>query len=293
MDTATTQVNNVVNAFQAQADETHHLLENTMDRFIQLLPSLIGAAIALVLGLLLIKLVTMIVRKTMSRSNVNEAARSFLVSFVKVVLYMALAAMVLSLMHVPTSSIVTIFGAAGLAISLALQNCLANLAGGFIILFAKPFSAGDIIEIDGTEGTVRSVNILYTQLETFDGKTVFIPNGKVSDAKIVNYTETPERRIDLSFDVSYDTDFRFVQELIRDCLNSNSKVLKTPEPLVRMSSHKESALSIDVLVWVKNPDFLSTRYTLVEEIKELFDKNGVEIPFNQLDVHIKKDKEER
>ena len=293
MDTATTQVNNVVNAFQAQADETHHLLENTMDRFIQLLPSLIGAAIALVLGLLLIKLVTMIVRKTMSRSNVNEAARSFLVSFVKVVLYMALAAMVLSLMHVPTSSIVTIFGAAGLAISLALQNCLANLAGGFIILFAKPFSAGDIIEIDGTEGTVRSVNILYTQLETFDGKTVFIPNGKVSDAKIVNYTETPERRIDLSFDVSYDTDFRFVQELIRGCLNSNSKVLKTPEPLVRMSSHKESALSIDVLVWVKNPDFLSTRYTLVEEIKELFDKNGVEIPFNQLDVHIKKDKEER
>ena len=268
MDTATTQVNNVVNAFQAQADETHHLLENTMDRFIQLLPSLIGAAIALVLGLLLIKLVTMIVRKTMSRSNVNEAARSFLVSFVKVVLYMALAAMVLSLMHVPTSSIVTIFGAAGLAISLALQNCLANLAGGFIILFAKPFSAGDIIEIDGTEGTVRSVNILYTQLETFDGKTVFIPNGKVSDAKIVNYTETPERRIDLSFDVSYDTDFRFVQELIRGFLNSNSKVLKTPEPLVRMSSHKESALSIDVLVWVKNPDFLSTRYTLVEEIKE-------------------------
>ena len=293
MTTETTQGNNVVNAFHEQANETHDFLENIADRFIKLLPYLIAAAIVLVIGLLLIKLLSMIIGKTMKRSNVNDAARSFLISVIKIILYMILAAMVLSIMHVPASSIVTIFGAAGLAISLALQNCLANLAGGFIILFSKPFSAGDIININDTEGTVRSVSILYTQLETFDGKTVFIPNGKVADAKIVNYTETPERRIDLNFNVSYDTDFRTVQELILGYLRGNEKVLKTPEPMVRMASHKDSSLAIDVLVWVKNPDFLGTRYTLVEDIKELFDKNGIEIPYNQLDVHIKNDREEK
>ncbi|MBQ8960347.1 MAG: mechanosensitive ion channel family protein [Ruminococcus sp.] len=291
MDMETTQADPVASAFQEQADKTSSFLTAAGDKFVKAIPSLITAAIILVLGLLLVKLVSLVVSKTMRRSNVNEAARSFLVSFIRIVLYLVLAAIVLSLLKVPMSSIVTIFGAVGLAISLALQNCLSNLAGGFIILFSKPFSAGDLVEVDGTVGTVRSISILYTQLQTFDSKTVFIPNGKVSDAKIINYTDTPSRRIELTFDISYDSDYSVARALILTYISENSRIMKSPEPIVRMSAHKSSSVAIDVFVWVRNEDYLDIRYSLIEAIKETFDSHGIRIPYDQLDVHIKDRKE--
>ena len=183
--------------------------------------------------------------------------------------------------------ILVLMAAAGLAVSLALQNCLSNLCGGFIILFSKPFVAGDTIELDGSVGKVKSISILYTKISTFDGKTIFIPNGKVSDAKIINYTESPERRIDLTFDIGYNSDFRKARELILKIIDEDSLFLKTPEPIVRMTSHNESSVSIDVKVFVKNDDYNTARYNIIEAVKEAFDENGIEIPYNQLDIHIK------
>ena len=185
------------------------------------------------------------------------------------------------------SSIITIFGAAGLAVSLALQNCLSNLAGGFIILFSKPFVAGDILEIDGSVGKVDTISILYTKIITFDNKTVFIPNGKVSEGKIINYTESPTRRIDLKFDISYAADYQKARELILTAAADNKLILKSPEPLVRMSAHSDHSVAIDVLVWVNNDDYFNVRYSMIESVKSSFDENGIEIPFSQLDVHIK------
>ena len=291
MENATTQADPVASAFQEQADKTSSFLNTAGDKLVKAIPALITAAIVLIIGLLLVKLMSFIINKAMRRSNVNEAARSFLVSFIRIVLYLVLAAIVLSLLKVPMSSIVTIFGAVGLAISLALQNCLSNLAGGFIILFSKPFSAGDVVEVDGTVGTVRSISILYTQLVTFDSKTVLIPNGKVSDAKIINYTDTPSRRIELTFDISYDSDYSVARALILTFISENNKIQKSPEPIVRMSGHKSSSVAIDVFVWVRNEDYLEMRYTLIEAIKEIFDSHGIRIPYDQLDVHIKERKE--
>lgn len=291
MENATTQADPVASAFQEQADKTSSFLNAAGDKLVKAIPALITAAIVLIIGLLLVKLMSFIINKAMRRSNVNEAARSFLVSFIRIVLYLVLAAIVLSLLKVPMSSIVTIFGAVGLAISLALQNCLSNLAGGFIILFSKPFSAGDVVEVDGTVGTVRSISILYTQLVTFDSKTVLIPNGKVSDAKIINYTDTPSRRIELTFDISYDSDYSVARTLILSFISENNKIQKSPEPIVRMSGHKSSSVAIDVFVWVRNEDYLEMRYTLIEAIKEIFDSHGIRIPYDQLDVHIKERKE--
>ena len=195
--------------------------------------------------------------------------------------------MALSVLKVPISSIITILGAAGLAVSLALQTCLSNLAGGFIILFSKPFVTGDIIEFDGTVGTVRAISILYTKLDTFDGKTAFIPNGKVSDAKLINYTESPLRRIDLTFSISYGEDFKRAQAVICEVINNEPLAQSIPAPIVRMGRHGESTTDIDALVWVKNSDYISARYNLLENVKAAFDENGIEIPFSQLDVHMK------
>ena len=122
---------------------------------------------------------------------------------------------------------------------------------------------------------------------TFDNKTVFIPNGKVTDAKIVNYTETPTRRIDITFDISYSTDFGKARDVILEIISNEKLILKTPEPIVRMSAHNSSSISIDVLVWVNNADYLTERYNMTEAVKAAFDENGIVIPFPQLDIHVK------
>lgn len=255
------------------------------------MPSFVIALIMLIIGIIISKIITKITGKALSRSNVDNAAKHFLVSLVKILLYVVVIVMVLSFLKVPMSSILTVLGAAGLAVSLALQNCLSNLCGGFIILFSKPFSSGDIIEIDGSVGTVKTIGILYTKIMTFDGKTVFIPNGKVSEAKIVNYTETPTRRIDLTFEISYDSDFDKARAAVLEVISSHKLILKDPAPVVRMGAHNESSVSIDTLVWVKNEDFFAARYDMLENVKKAFSENGVVIPFRQVNVHISDKKE--
>ena len=257
------------------------------------LPSLILAVIVLVIGIFAAKLITKITGKAISRSNIDNAASHFLVSLVRILLYIIVIIMALSVLKVPMSSIITILGAAGLAVSLALQNCLSNLCGGFIILFSKPFSAGDIIEIDSSLGKVTAIGILYTKITTFDSKTIYIPNGKVSDAKIINYTETPTRRVDLQFQISYEADFDKARAAILEVICTDGLILKEPAPVVRMRAHNESSVSIDTLVWVKNDDYFTARYNLLENVKKAFNDGGVEIPFPQLDVHMKDNVDEK
>lgn len=279
--------NELLESLQESVENTTGLFSSIADHLTTALPMLLVALVIFVLGILISKLISKLVGKAVSKSNVNGAARSFLVSLIKVILYIVVIIMALSVLKVPMSSIITILGAAGLAISLALQSCLSNLSGGFIILFTKPFKAGDIIEVDGSVGTVREISIFYTKMMTFDGKTVFIPNGKVTDAKIVNYTETPTRRIDLSFDISYSSDYEKARGLILDIIAKENMILKDPAPVVRMSSHNSSSVSIAVLVWVRNDDFRIESYNMTEAVKAAFDENGVEIPFEQLDIHVK------
>lgn len=272
---------------QQQVTKTAGVLEKGLDKFKDAIPSLMIALLIFVFGVIAAKIIIRIIRRAMRKSNIDNAAKNFLISFIKIMLYINIVIMVLSALNVPMSSIITIFGAAGLAVSLALQSCLSNLAGGFIILFSKPFAAGDILEIDGSVGKVDTISILYTKIITFDNKTVFIPNGKVSEGKIINYTESPTRRIDLKFDISYAADYQKARELILTAAADNKLILKSPEPLVRMSAHSDHSVVIDVLVWVNNDDYFNVRYSMIESVKSSFDENGIEIPFSQLDVHIK------
>ncbi len=272
---------------QQQVDRTANIIEKALNHFRHAVPSILMAIGIFIIGILISRIISKLIMRPLKKSNIDGAARGFLMSLIRIILYTIVVIMSLTVLNVPMSSIITIFGAAGLAVSLALQNCLSNLAGGFIILFSKPFSAGDIIELDGSVGKVKSISILYTKIETFDGKIVSIPNGKVSEAKIINYTESPDRRIELKFDISYDADFRIARELILGIIKAEKLIHTIPEPIVRMTSQNNSSVSIDVFVWVSNNDYAEIRYRLIEAVKEVFDENGIEIPYNQLDLHIK------
>lgn len=276
----------VQEVIQEHVDKASGFFTGVVEYFKGILPQLIIAVIVLVIGTIIARILSRIIGKGMKKSNMDNAAQSFLVSVIRIVLYTVVGIMVLSVLNVPMSSIITILGAAGLAASLALQNCLTNLCGGFILLFSKPFSAGDTVELDGTVGTVEAIGVLYTKISTFDGKTILIPNGNVTSARLINYTETPTRRVDLTFDISYNADYNLARSLILTAAMENPIILKNPEPVVRMAAHKESAIAIDVRVWVKNDDYSEVKYTLNEDVKRIFDRSGIEIPYNQLDVHI-------
>lgn len=270
------------------AEKATDFLTKLTDTLKEALPTLLFALIIFLLGILISKIIIKIINKFMKRSTVDDAAVSFLVSFIRIILYTIVIVSALTFLGVPMSSIITLIGAAGLAISLALQNCLSNLAGGFIILFSKPFKSGDTIELDTSIGVVQSINILYTKIITFDNKTVMIPNGKITDAKIINYTELPTRRLDMTFDISYNNDFEKAKQIILDIAIENKLILNEPEPVVRLGSFKESSLEISAKFWVKNEDYLEASYDIAETVKVEFDKNNIEIPFNQLDVHMNK-----
>ena len=284
---ATTDVNAAVESIQEQVDIASDLMSKMGDYIKKFLPLVVFALIIIFIGYIVTKLITKVIDRAMKRSKIDVGAKNFLLSVIRIGLYTVVLIMALSVLKVPISSIITILGAAGLAVSLALQTCLSNLAGGFIILFSKPFVTGDIIELDGTVGTVRAISILYTKLDTFDGRTAFIPNGKISDAKLINYTESPLRRIDLTFSISYGEDFKRAQAVICEVINNEPLAQSIPAPIVRMGRHGESSTDIDALVWVKNSDYISARYNLLENVKAAFDENGIEIPFSQLDVHMK------
>ncbi|MBE6840589.1 MAG: mechanosensitive ion channel [Ruminococcus sp.] len=272
----------------ADVEKASTFFDNLLDRIKSALPTLIFAVIVFIIGIVAVKIITKIISKFMKKSTVDNAAVAFLVSFIRVVLYTIVIVSALTLVGVPMSSIIALIGAAGLAVSLALQNYLSNLAGGFIILFSKPFKSGDMIEIDSTTGQIKSINILYTKMLTSDNKTVLIPNGKVADAKIINYSEMPTRRLDMTFDISYSNDFEKAKEIIQGITDRNKLVHKDPAPLIRLGAHKESALEIVVKLWVANDKYYELFYDMSEAVKREFDKHGIEIPYNQLDVHIQK-----
>ena len=283
------QIPNVIEG----VENASSLLTSLTDKFISALPVLAFAIIVFFTGIILSKLVVKFASKFIERSNIENTAGSFLISLIRVVLYILVAIIALSMLNVPMTSIVTVIGTAGLAIGLALQNSLSNLAGGFIILFSKPFKSGDLIEIDNSLGTVNSIGILYTKIITPDNKSIFIPNGKITDAKIINYSEISTRRVDLSFDISYDNDFEKAKNIIKKVIESDSLILREPEPLVRMNAQKESSLGICVQVWTNNENYWNVLYNMTENVKLEFDRNSIEIPYNQLDLHIRKNQEER
>ena len=249
----------------------------------QVFPALIIA----VAGVLIIRIIMVIVKKALKKSKLEKAAHSLIKSLTRVVLWILLALIVASALGVDVTGVVALASVLTLAVSLALQNALANVIGGFTLLYTHPFSSGDFVEIAGQSGTVEEIGLAYTKLATPDNKMISIPNSSVVAAQIVNYTVTGTRRVDVTVSASYEVP---TQKVIDALLQAGTldKVLLDPAPFAAVNRYGESAIEYVVRVWTKAEDYWDVNYAVQQNIKNVFDAQGIAMTYPHLNVHLDK-----
>ena len=228
------------------------------------------------------------IRRILESKNADPTITRFLDNVMNVTLKTVLIIIILQYIGVNLTGLTTIVASAGVALSLALKGSLANLAGGVIILVARPFNVGDFIETTEHSGVVEKISIFYTYLVTFDNKQILIPNGILTDSSIVNYSSKEIRRVDLTFSVAYEEDVIRVKNVLINILKKNELVLEEPEFFVGISMHGDSAINFIVKAWCKTEDYWTVYYDLLETVKVRFDEEGISIPYPQMDLHVKK-----
>lgn len=228
------------------------------------------------------------IRRILESKNADPTITRFLDNVMNVTLKTVLTIIILQYIGVNLTGLTTIVASAGVALSLALKGSLANLAGGVIILVARPFNVGDFIETTEHSGVVEKISIFYTYLVTFDNKQILIPNGILTDSSIVNYSSKEIRRVDLTFSVAYEEDVIRVKNVLINILKNNELVLEEPEFFVGISMHGDSAINFIVKAWCKTEDYWTVYYDLLETVKIKFDEEGISIPYPQMDLHVKK-----
>ncbi len=236
------------------------------------------------------KLILKIINRSFDRSKLDSSVSGFLLSLIRIAVYSIIIIMAAAMVGFQVTSLVTILGTAGLAIGLALQGSLANFAGGVLILIMKPFKVGDyIVENDKKcEGTVESIDIFYTKLRTYDNKQIVIPNGNITNNSITNVTSNNCRMLDLSVNISYKQDIKEAKEVLTAMLEKSQYRLKDRDVTVFVDSLGESGIKLGVRCWVSIADYWNAKWEITENIKNTFDEHGIEIPYNQLDVHLDK-----
>ena len=228
------------------------------------------------------------IKKGRGFNKLDKSVSSFLLSFFKVMLNVLLFITVAGVIGIPSTSIITLLGSAGVAIGLAMQGGLSNIVGGIIILVFKPFKVGDFIDTHSDSGTVKGISIFYTTLVTPDNKIISIPNGNLANQVSVNYSKEPIRRLDINIDVSYENDVELVKKTLNSIINKEKRVIQDKDIFIRLTDYKESSMLYTIRIWVNSTDYWNVKFDLLEEIKKHFDKENISIPYNQLDVHINK-----
>lgn len=240
------------------------------------------------IGKRIIKAVLKFLKKSFERSRMEDGVAAFLLSIIKFALYFVLLILICQFLGLETSSVIALLGSAGLAVGLALQGSLANFAGGVLILVMKPFMVGDYIIVGSMEGTVLSIDIIYTKLQMVDNKTVIMPNGKLADSDIINVTRQDKRRIDIEVGVDYSENIQKVKHVLDSIVQSQQEILRDEPVDIVVGQLGSSSVDMVIHVWVKKEDYWNVRWELLEKIKETFDQEGIVIPYNQLDVTLKK-----
>lgn len=280
------EAENVIEAVSA-GNVDSSVLKDFTDALIAYIPTVVTAIIIFIVGKIIAKVLVKIIDKGMGRSHIDETAQGFMRSLLSIVFTAFAVVIALSALGIPMTSIVTAIGAAGVAVALALQNSLSNVAGGFLILLTKPFGKGDYISSGGSEGLVEDISILSTKLLTYDNKVIFIPNSMISGSTLVNYSKEENRRIDLKFSIAYEADFGEAKKIISEVIAEHKLILTDPAPFVRICDLAASSVDISVRVWAKTADYWTVYYDLIEQIKSALDRNSIEIPYSKLDVNIK------
>ncbi len=264
-------------------------LDNAIDWIWKLLPNLVLAIFLLVVGLWVVKFLNRMVRKFFEKKDYDPTLETFLQSFISITLKIVLFVLVVTQLGVKTSSLVAMLGAAGLAIGLALQGSLANFAGGVLILLFKPFKVGDFITAQGVDGTVKEISIFNTKLTTFGNQIAIIPNGQLSNGNVINYNAEPIRRDNYTVGIGYGSNIKTAKEILLKICADNELILKEPAPEVYVGSLGDSSVNLSLRFWAKNENFWPAKFYVHEESKLRFDDAGIEIPFPQMDVHVKQD----
>ena len=245
------------------------------------------ALLVFFIGTQLIKWVCKILKKSMQWGNADVGAMQFLTSFVRIALYIVLVLFIASGFGLDAASVVALLGSAGVAIGLAVQGSLSNLAGGVLILLLKPFKVGDyIVTANGNEGAVQEIQIFYTKLTTGDNRLVIIPNGDLSNSSMINVSAMPNRRVDISVGISYQADIRQAREVLLKLLESDDKVLADMDKKVYVDSLADSAVVLGIRFYVLSEDYWESKWRLTEAVKYALDEADISIPYNQLDVHL-------
>lgn len=273
-------------------NEINRLTKYISDKIPELIDFAIGVVLALLvfwIGAKIIKWIRKIIRISMEKGGVDKGVRQFVDSLVKFALYAILIFSIGSKFGLDTTSVAAALASCGVAIGLALQGSLSNFAGGVLILVLKPFVVGDYIVEDnkGREGTVKEIQLFYTKLLTVDNKTVIIPNGSLANTSLTNVTAQDKRRLDLSVGISYDADLKKAKELIEGLFRADADIIKEEDINVFVDNLGDSSVVIGARGWVKKEAYWTTKWRLTENIKLTLDENGIEIPFNQVVVHVK------
>lgn len=271
--------------------KAQELINEYTPKLINLAKMLVIAILIYIIGKKVIKAIVGLVDKALGKSSLDESVAHFLSKVCNVLLYLILIIIVVGYLGLPTSSLITLLGSAGLAVGLALQGSLSNFAGGVLILVMKPFKLGDYIITSGYEGTVTGIDVFYTKLTTGDNKVIVIPNGVITNASIQNNSDNKERRVDITVPIAYDEDVEKVRGMLLNMAAANDKVLQDEahHPIVFLGEFGASSINLGFRTWAKTDDYWDVYWGLQETIKKEFDKNGINIPFDQLEIKIHKD----
>ena len=273
-------------------DKILQLFQDNHEMLLGYLLQLVAAVVIFYIGRMVAKGVRRFMEKALLGRSVDKAVVSFVASIVYAIIMIATVLMALSQVGVQTTSFIAILGAAGLAVGLALQGSLSNFASGILIILFRPFKSGDFIDAGGITGTVDKIEIFQTIMKTPDNKRVIVPNAQITGSAITNYSAEATRRVDLVIGISYDSDLKKAKQLLEDMLKNDPRVLAEPAPVVKVGALADSSVNFVVRPWVNSADYWAVYWDILENVKVTFDEQGIGIPFPQMDVHIKQDKQE-
>ncbi len=271
-------------------DKVGGWVEDLLRTIWNFIPKLLLATAIFILGWWISKLLCKLIKKAFLKSNTDPAAVSFIYSFLLCALRIVVIITAIAQLGVNITALLTAIGAATVTIGLALQDTMKNIASGVMIIINKPFRAGDYVEFETLQGTVQKILITNTYLLTIDNREVIIPNSRITNNNIINYTAQDLRCLDLKYNISYSDDIAEAKRVILEVLDTDKRFLKVPEPLIAVTEHGDNAVVILTRVWCKTSDYWDLYYYIQEQIKLSFDKAGITIPFNQVDLHISKDR---
>ena len=240
----------------------------------------------ILVGVVVIRVVLKLLDRVLARSKSLKSLSRYIHSVAKISMAFILVLMVAEDVGIHTTSLVAMLSVAGLAVSLALQNTLSNVAGGIMLLVTTPFQVGDYVEADGISGTVHAIDLSYTAILTIDGKEIFVPNSQLSGTKIINYTILGRRRVDLNFTASYDAPTATVKRAIGEVLEDIPQIIAEPAPEIHLSDYQASSIQYVVRAWTAAADYWTVYYAIQEGVREAFDRHGVEMTYDHLNVHI-------